>query len=106
MPSIGSYISKTKNPFTGKIDTVIENPDINLMDLCAQSDEIELFTAKAVQEVVEFKWNASAFKFHMIGFSIHMAYMIMLMIYSDRSYIHYPKDGKFNANIAYLLLIF
>jgi len=48
LPLIGGHLSKTKDIFSDKEEQIIENRDINLLELCASSDEIELFSAKAV----------------------------------------------------------
>jgi hypothetical protein len=61
----------------------IGSKDMNFLRICADADEIELFNAVGVKELIEFKWNKLAFKFHLIGFLIHMVYMVVLLIYTQ-----------------------
>lgn len=48
LPIIGAFISKNTDPFTGKCSQFIENSGVGLLGLCADSEEIELFSSKAI----------------------------------------------------------
>lgn len=74
--------------------------------MCAQSDELSIFKSKAVQELIKFKWEQTAFNFHMFGCVVHLVYMAVLFFYIDMAYIDHPKEEKLNSSIVYILLIF
>jgi hypothetical protein len=63
------------------------NESISLTDLCTNSDEIDLFLCKSLQEIISFKWNSYARAHHLVGFSFHLLYMFVLTMYVNVVYI-------------------
>lgn len=66
--------------------------NLSIMDLCASTDEIDIFDTSTINEVILFKWNTFGFKFHLIGAVFHLIYMVVLVVYN---YLVYLKgDGR------------
>lgn len=80
-----------------------ENEDKSLMNMCQNSEELELFESQAIQDVIDFKWNTFAYKIHMVGCFFHFWYMTILIIYINAIYI---KNVSANDKIFQILLIF
>lgn len=77
LPKLSEYI--TENPETGEITFV--NEDVSLMEMCFNSNELELFKTKTIIQLLEFKWESFAFKIHSIGLIMHFFYMTVLFLY-------------------------
>ena len=56
LPVIGAYFYKHDNPYTKEKVREVRNDDINFLGTCTESDELELFSAESIQELIEFKW--------------------------------------------------
>ena len=54
--------------------------------MLAETDELELFETRPVTEIIEYSWTAFAYKFHILGFSMHMFYMWTLCVYIQEVY--------------------
>lgn len=80
----------------------IENDGINFLRLCADTDEIEIFYADSIKELVRFRWDTQGFKFHAFGLIMHMIYIVVLLLYTQEGFIH----GELNHNLSYGLLAF
>jgi hypothetical protein len=46
-----------------------------------------MFRSERLQDLIEFKWNAYAWRFHLFGCMIHFAYIIILFRYTDVVYV-------------------
>ena len=88
LPSMGYHMSRTKCPYTGAIMSEFKNSDINICDLCANSDEIDIFKAASLQDLIAFKFDVFGKNFHLIGCIIHFIYMGILFFYLNKIYIH------------------
>lgn len=97
LPKVGAYYFKKKDPYTGKWDSYVKNEDVNILGCMCEGDEIEIFNTDCVKDVIEFKWGAYGFNFHLFGLIYHMAYMVILFLYTNIVYISPPEhivDGK------------
>jgi hypothetical protein len=63
------------------------NREVQLMDLCADSSEIEIFNAENLLEIIDFKWDNYGYKHHIIGLSAHFFYLFILCLYIQLVYI-------------------
>lgn len=88
LPSIGTYINKDKDLYTKQMVIELSNNDINLLDECANSEELAIFETDTLKDLIEFKWNQYGYRFHLGGFLIHAVYVIMLFVYTDMVYIN------------------
>lgn len=87
LPSIGAHIHKEVDPYTKKIVSELANDDVNLLALCAESDEIDMFESESLQDLIAFKWDSFGWSFHFFGCVIHLLYIIILFLYTDFVYI-------------------
>lgn len=86
---------------------MITNDEFNLLELCAASDELDMFESLSLQELIRFKYEKFAFKFHLFGCVIHFLYIIILMLYASEIYLADLDDiGDKSSNMSLVLLIF
>jgi hypothetical protein len=65
--------------------------DLSLIDVLANTDQIDVFSTKSVQSLIQFKWERYSQKFHKLFASIHMTYLVTFLIYVNEIYI----NGRF-----------
>ena len=66
----------------------MHNDEVSLMSHLASTTQIEIFNTKAVQNLIEFKWNNYAKAFHFIFAFIHMIYLTTFLFYINTVYIN------------------
>ena len=54
-------------------------------------EEMEIFDCKSLQDLIEFKWDAYAFKIHYFGVFMHIFYVLTVGIYIYMTYL----NGKY-----------
>ena len=62
-------------------DGELKNEDINFMSLCADSEEIEMFQAASLQQLIEFKWVSYGRFHHFFGCMMHLLYTAVFIVY-------------------------
>ena len=87
LPFIGVYMNKNVDPRTGVESMELANEDINLLAICTDSNELSMFESETLKDLIEFKWNAFAWNWHLFGCVIHLAYIVILFLYTDLIYI-------------------
>jgi hypothetical protein len=87
LPFIGVYMNKNVDPRTGVESMELANEDINLLAICTDSNELAMFESETLKDLIEFKWNAFAWNWHLFGCVIHLAYIVILFLYTDLIYI-------------------
>ena len=90
LPFVGVYMNKIYDIRKGPDHPPtleLANEDVNILAICAESDEIEMFETESLQDLIEFKWNAFARNWHMFGFTIHFVYIFFLFSYTNIVYI-------------------
>jgi len=93
LPAIGTYLGKEYDPYTQYWTKQIENGDINVLGLCAESDELAMFESETLRDLIAFKWAQFGMKFHLVGFFVHIAYIIILFMYTNLVYVHGFSSG-------------
>ena len=73
------------------------------MNLCFESDEIEIFDQESIHALIEYKWNFFAKSIHIRGFLAHVFYIMILMLYVYEVYIINDIENQQTFSI---LLIF
>jgi len=58
-----------------------KNEDINLMTLCAETEEIEIFQTDALCQLIEFKWVCYGRGHHFFGCMMHLFYTAVFIVY-------------------------
>lgn len=64
------------------------------------SDDLDMYNAESMTELIDFKWNSYAYNWHLVGCCFHFFYLLILNIYIYRIYIKDPEldhqDGALN----------
>jgi len=60
----------------------------SIMDAIANSDEIEIFNAETVRDLIDFKWAFYAEKLHLFGATVHFIYVFVLILYINSIYLN------------------
>jgi len=82
------------------------NEGINLMGICNESDELEIYETQAIQQLIQFKWDTYAYNHHIIGVTFHGFHMLSLIVYINISYIlNYNQDPKFQRWFVIPILV-
>jgi hypothetical protein len=71
----------------------MEQNDVNLLELLAESDELAVFETESVKQLINFKWEKQAYRFHLFSFVMHMAYILNFMFYVYQAYILGHEDS-------------
>ena len=101
---VGSYIKKNFDPYTKALEKKLVNDEVNFLSICTGSDELEMFEAESLQNLIQFKWEQFGRDFHLFGAAIHMFYICFLFVYTNIVYIQ--GIGPDETNIyAYILLL-
>jgi hypothetical protein len=87
LPYIGTYLHKEVDPYTKEETRCMANEDVNLLSLCCESDELDMFSSESLQDCIEFKWTNFGQRWHFIGFFLHLVYIIILIMYTNMVYI-------------------
>ena len=90
MLQTGMFIQNSKD---GKsIETI--NPSVSLMQLCSDTEELEIFETECMQNIIEFKWTMYGRKHHYLGMAMHMFYTLMITIYVHEAYMNQPMHQQ------------
>lgn len=57
------------------------------MDLCNNSEELEIFETSTIDKLIEFKWGQYGQVFHVVGCCFHFLYLAMLIAYINIVYV-------------------
>lgn len=57
LPSIGTFINKDADLYTKQMVVELANNEINLLEECANSEELSIFETDTLKDLIEFKWN-------------------------------------------------
>lgn len=97
----GSLVHKIKYTLSVLPNMRDEQNGVSLIDMLATTDQIDVFSTKPVQSIIQFKWDRYSQKFHKLFASIHMVYLLTFLLYVNEIYIH----GRFEHQPKMLLLM-
>lgn len=63
------------------------NEQISLMKLCRDTDELAIFDAHALLQIIQFKWDSFGLKTHAFGCFMHLVGIILIVLYVNNSYL-------------------
>ena len=63
------------------------NEGCGFFNKCIESEELKIFNVENFQELLSFKWDTYGKSWHLVGFSAHCLYMILLTAYNYFIYI-------------------
>ena len=84
------------------------NSDLRLMQTCTDSEELSMFKASALQDVIQFKWDQYGFRHHMIGCCMHILQICIVVFYVNLIYYNNslpPADRDGNHDNPYALVL-
>lgn len=58
-----------------------------------------MFSSESLMDCIEFKWTSYGQNWHFIGFSLHLVYIIILILYTDKVYIKKPEEVAYVAPV-------
>lgn len=71
-----------------------QNPDVSFMELIVDSDQLDIFESNNVQDLIKYKWNKFAQRFHIKGFIFHFMYLVIMSIFVDQIYVKNNLEYK------------
>ena len=80
-------------PVTTYLDGKSENLN-ELLELMSETEELDIFNSKVVQDFFEFQWNSYAKSLHYFGAFIHLMYLIFFSVYSNLIFIHRNFESR------------
>lgn len=72
------------------------------MELCTDSDELDIFNEQIIKDLIQFKWDAYARTFHYFGAIMHFQYLVTIIVYVYLVYV-YNALGE-SGNIFTIML--
>ena len=76
----------------------------SLMNALGETNELKILSSKVVRDVLEFRWNKYAYKFHYIGLFIHVIYLVVFNIYVSY-FMQLPKLKSGESGVVRTLLL-
>jgi hypothetical protein len=84
----------------------IINPDVDFLCLCTESsDEIEMFTSKSIQELIKFKWDTYAYRWHFVLWLFHQIYITLIFVYTYQTYVYPTKEHEHGINLVLMVML-
>lgn len=68
--------------------------DTKLMDMLGDTDQIELFRTKVIEDLIHFKWYSYARNIHFLFATIHMLYTFTFCAYVNETYLLHNKEHR------------
>jgi hypothetical protein len=62
--------------------------NMDLMDACGSTTELEIFETKTLRDLLDFKWDTYASRVHMIMFSFHCCYLVVFSMFVNEFYVY------------------
>lgn len=94
LPTVGEHVNE-------KGDLIRE--EVSLMGLFCESEELEVFDQNAVMDIINFKWDNYARRWHLTGAAMHFFYLTVFTYYIFQVYVQ-NAASKENGNIYVILL--
>ena len=95
IPQIGTHIVKNEN---GQNEYI--NEHISIMKLCTEGNEFDIFSTSTINDYIQFKWETFGKKFHFVGSTAHLMYVIVLILYNSSVYIQ--NVSKYRVELSHL----
>lgn len=88
LPQIGQHFNCEGNKET------YTNSEVKLMEICAESDELEIFDTETLSQVIQYKWENNGLRHHLIGCVMHLINSFLIVLYIFLSYYSEPKEDS------------
>jgi len=101
LASIGAY--KVEDP-DNKGQYIFKNEDVSLMALAAETDEMTIFNTESFNILIRYKWEQYGQKHHIFGSVMHLFYVICIIVYVIKIYLHNEEDPVRHFYFSMMLL--
>lgn len=61
--------------------------DLGLMEMISDTEQLEIFKTKVVEDMIMFKWDHYGKYVHYTGLTFHTIYSLLLCFYVDQIYL-------------------
>lgn len=86
LPTVGEHF---------ELDGSLVRQDVSLMGLLCESEELEIFDQKVIEDIINFKWDNYARNWHYTGAVMHLFYVTVFTIYIYSVYVQNAAgDGE------------
>ena len=109
------YKKVEEDKLAGKSELIVENKikyslniipmvkgDNDLIESIFQSEELEIYECQAIKDIIDYKWRVFSKTVHKAGACIHIAYMLVLILYINAVFLEpeivYNEDGRTKVN--------
>jgi hypothetical protein len=100
---VGQHVKFVKGQKT------IVNKEISFLDMCTETEELNMFQSQSLKDIVEFKWGSYGFNFHLLGSIIHLVQICILIFYVNFIYIQasleLDENGRINGGNPYAVIL-
>jgi hypothetical protein len=70
------------------------NENVSFMEICKDTEELEMFDTEVIQDMIEFKWLSFGRAHHMMGLTMHFVYTFTLTIYVNEVYLAFDDHNQ------------
>ena len=61
------------------------------MEVVSQSDELDIFRTKIIQDLIDYKWDTFGFKYNIGNLLFHSLYVLFLIQFINWNFVHCPN---------------
>ena len=79
-----------------------KNEGESVLQMCIDAGQLQIFEVLCLKQLIDYRWDSFALKFHTISAFFHCLYVLLLLIYVQEIYIEY-NDA--NQNVLNGLII-
>lgn len=91
------FLNKHQNNLPKKIKyTLITLPSVSvkdddLMEVVSQSEELDIFRTRIIQDYIDYKWDTFGFKYNIGNLLCHSLYVFFLIQFINWNFVHCPN---------------
>lgn len=82
------YVRECKVIYQLNILLSVGQENGKLIEALANSEELAVFETDVVRDIIDFKWMVFARSVHQTGFTAHLFYVLLLIVYISETYLH------------------
>lgn len=71
----------------GSTEVEMVREGVSLVSVFQETEEVEIFDSTCIQEVIGYKWDVYGRRFHLLGFTMHCFYVVVMNIYVAEVYM-------------------
>ena len=82
-------------------EITIKNDGVNIIDILSETEDMSIFKANTIQEILFYKYNSFGFKFLFFGLIMNLFFTAMIILYVYEIYILGADEDK----LLFLILV-